>query len=62
MGQQKVGKVNITKSKQMDEHFLTRLIHRQLISDMIGYKRSILERQNFSDVGVRQAAVNVSNM
>lgn len=62
MGQQKVGKVNITKSKQMDEHFLTRLIHRQRISDMIGYKRSILERQNFSDVGVRQAAVNVSNM
>jgi len=49
-GQQKAGTVSVTKKKQLEEHCATNYVNWQQVSNMIGYKKSILERQSLSEV------------
>lgn len=49
-GQQEAKRLSGTKKKHLEEQFKMNCVNQQQVSNVIWFKKSILERQKFSDV------------
>ena len=60
MGQEKAGKVSGNKKKQLEQYDANNKIIRQMESNIIGYKTSILKKQSLSEVKMGKSSQKMS--